>query len=187
MIFPREQTLKNSRPTSAPFFAGWLSRPVMARRESNFWRFAESQCELGLQDLRTRITKRITRVAPGASSPDVHPTSCRLLLSLSGQHAADTRTRQRVFWRATSGESVSGIVDTSPPPAGCGHPQTGSLAANMQPISSGYANLSIKEGIESISAARKQGRACSHSLGSRNLPTINRITELTPASRLARG
>jgi hypothetical protein len=44
----------------------------MVRRENNFWRFAESQCELGLQDLRTRITKRITRVAPGASSPDVH-------------------------------------------------------------------------------------------------------------------
>ena len=40
--------LKNSLPTSAPFFAGWLSRPVMARRENNFWRFAESQCELGL-------------------------------------------------------------------------------------------------------------------------------------------
>src|SRR5260221_775480 len=53
--------------------------------------------ELGLQDLRTRITKRITRVAPGASSPDVHLTPCRVLLSLSGQHAADTRTRQRVF------------------------------------------------------------------------------------------
>ena len=102
MIFPLEQTLKNSPPTSAAFFAGWLSRRVMARRENNFWRFAESQCELGLQDLRTRITKRITRVAPGASSPDVHLTSCRVLLSLSGQHAADTRTRQRVFWRATS-------------------------------------------------------------------------------------
>ncbi len=57
---------------------------------------------LGLQDLRTRITKRITRVAPGASSPDVRLTSCRVFLSLSGQHAADTRTRQRVFWRATS-------------------------------------------------------------------------------------
>jgi hypothetical protein len=40
----------------------------MARRENNFWRFAESQCELGLQDLPTRMTKRITRVAPGASS-----------------------------------------------------------------------------------------------------------------------
>jgi hypothetical protein len=72
VIFPPGTTLKNSRPTSAPFFAGWLSRPVMVRRENNFWRFAESQCELGLQDLRTRITKRITRVAPGASSPDVH-------------------------------------------------------------------------------------------------------------------
>jgi AcrR family transcriptional regulator len=36
------------------------------------------------------------------ASPDVHLTSCRVLLSLSGQHAADTRTRQRVFWRATS-------------------------------------------------------------------------------------
>jgi hypothetical protein len=41
VIFPREQKLKNSLPTSAPFFAGWLSRPVMARRENNFWRFAE--------------------------------------------------------------------------------------------------------------------------------------------------
>ena len=29
----------------------------MARRENNFWRFAESQCELGLQDLRTRMVK----------------------------------------------------------------------------------------------------------------------------------
>ena len=48
------------------------------------------------------MTKRITRVAPGASSPDVRLTSCRVFLSLSGQHAADTRTRQRVFWRATS-------------------------------------------------------------------------------------
>ena len=50
----------------------------MARRENNFWRFAESQCELGLQDLRTRITKRITSVAPGASSPDDNTVSCRV-------------------------------------------------------------------------------------------------------------
>jgi hypothetical protein len=56
VIFPREQTLKNSRPTSAPFFAGWLSRPVMARRENNFWRSVESQCELGLH--RTRLLDR---------------------------------------------------------------------------------------------------------------------------------
>ena len=110
---PREQTLKNSLPTSAPFFAGWLSRPVMARRENNFWRFAESQCELGLQDLRTRITKRITRVAPGASSPDVRLTSCRVFLSLSGQRAADTRTRQRVFWRATSLTPLGSVCKSS--------------------------------------------------------------------------
>jgi AcrR family transcriptional regulator len=102
VICPRKQTLKNSLPISTPFFADWLSGHAMARRENNFWRFAEWQCELGLQDLHTRITKRITRVAPGAASPDVHLTSCRVLLSLSKQHAADTRPRQRVFWRATS-------------------------------------------------------------------------------------
>ena len=44
---PREQTLKNSLPTSAPFFAGWLSRRVTAYRANNFWRSAEWQCELG--------------------------------------------------------------------------------------------------------------------------------------------
>ena len=51
-------------------------------------------------------------------------------------------------------------------------PPTGLLAANVQLTnSSGYANLSIKEGIESISAVRKPGHACCHSLGSRKLPT----------------
>jgi hypothetical protein len=89
VIFPREQTLKNSLPTSTPLFAGWLSRRVMARRENNFWRFAEWQCERGLQGLLTRITKRLTSVALGASSPDVPLTSCRVLLSLSGRHPAE--------------------------------------------------------------------------------------------------
>ena len=83
VIFPREQTLTHSLPTSTPLFAGWRSRHVMARRENNFWRFAEWQCELGLQDLLTRITKQLTRVASGVSSPDVPLTSCRVLLSLS--------------------------------------------------------------------------------------------------------
>jgi hypothetical protein len=31
----------------------------MARRENNFWQFAEWQCELGLQELLTRITKAL--------------------------------------------------------------------------------------------------------------------------------
>jgi hypothetical protein len=52
VIFPREQTLKNSLPTSTPSFAGWLSMRVTAHRENNFWPFAESQCGLGLQENR---------------------------------------------------------------------------------------------------------------------------------------
>ena len=59
VIFPREQMLKNSLPTSAPFFAEWLSRRVTAHRANNFWRPADWQCERGLQDLLTRILKTV--------------------------------------------------------------------------------------------------------------------------------
>jgi hypothetical protein len=65
VIFRREQTLKNSLPTSGPFFAAWLSRRVMAHRENNFWRFAEWQCGRGLQGLLIRITKSLRTVACG--------------------------------------------------------------------------------------------------------------------------
>jgi hypothetical protein len=51
--------LKNSLPTSAPFFAGWLSRRVTAHRANNFWRPADWQCERGLQHLLTRILKTV--------------------------------------------------------------------------------------------------------------------------------
>jgi hypothetical protein len=63
VIFPREQTLKNSQPTLTPLFADWLSMRVTEHRENNFWRFAESQCELGLQGLLRRMAKPLIRVA----------------------------------------------------------------------------------------------------------------------------
>jgi hypothetical protein len=59
VIFPREQMLKNSLPTSAPFFAEWLSRRVTAHRANNFLRPADWQCERGLQHLLTRILKTV--------------------------------------------------------------------------------------------------------------------------------
>ena len=57
VIFPPGQTLKNLLPTSTPLSADWLSMRVTAHRENNFWRFAEWQCERGLQSLLTRILK----------------------------------------------------------------------------------------------------------------------------------
>jgi hypothetical protein len=67
VIFPREQMLKNSLPTSAPFFAEWLFRRVTAHRANNFWRPAGWQCERGRQDLLTRI---LTTVQEGRNDKD---------------------------------------------------------------------------------------------------------------------
>jgi len=83
VIFPREQTLKNSLPTSTPLSAGWLSTRVTAHRENNFWPFAESQCEPGLQSLLTRILKtaregRKASILCIRAAPDV-PLFCPLL------------------------------------------------------------------------------------------------------------
>ena len=43
-----------AQPTATPLFGGWLSMPVTAHRENNFWRSAEWQCERGLQEEPTR-------------------------------------------------------------------------------------------------------------------------------------
>ena len=75
-----------------------------------------------------------------------------------------------------TGESVSGVIDMSPPPAGWRPPADQLARCQRAANSSGYANLSIKEGIGSISAVGKR----SHSLGSRNLPTTK-----NPDSRLS--
>lgn len=74
-------------------------------------------------------------------------------------HAAEVVANQHLVDR-----HVSTTGRMAPPPDRLARCQR---AAN----SSGYANLSIKEGIGSVSAVRKPGRACSHSLGSRNLAT----------------
>jgi hypothetical protein len=59
VIFPREPMLKHSLPTSAPFFAEWLSRRGTAHRANNFWRPADWQYERGLQHLLRRILKTV--------------------------------------------------------------------------------------------------------------------------------